>query len=349
MKDWRKTLVQPDTKILRAMEIIDESSLQIALVVDEKHRLLGLVTDGDIRRGLLRGVSLEEPVEKIMKRDFTTSGMDVPKEAVLNIMKQKELRQIPIIDNGGRIIDLKILDDMIEMRALDNFVILMAGGRGSRLKPLTLDCPKPLLKVGSKPLMETILENFIEYGFHNFFISVNYKAEMIKDYFADGSRWGVSIEYINEDKQMGTAGALGLLPKIPADPMIVMNADLLTKVNFQHLLDFHQSHKAKATMCIRDYHFQCPYGVIKTDQYHLTQIEEKPTHTFFVNAGIYVLEPEILELVPQNTFVDMTTVFEKTIEHGYETVVFPIREYWMDIGMIDDFERANGEYSEIFK
>lgn len=349
MKDWRKTLIGSDTKIIRAMEIIDQGSLQIALVVDEGHHLMGVVTDGDVRRGLLRGVTLDESVEKIMKRDFTTAPLDASKETILNLMKQKELRQIPVVDGNGFIVDLKVLNDMIEMPDLDNFVVLMAGGQGSRLKPLTLDCPKPLLKVGSKPLMETILENFIEYGFHNFFISVNYKAEMIKDYFDDGSRWGVSIQYIHEDKEMGTAGALGLLPEVPASPMIVMNADLLTKVNFQHLLDFHQTHKAKATMCIRDYHFQCPYGVIKTDQYRLTQIEEKPTHTFFVNAGIYVLEPELLGLIPEDTRVDMTTIFEKAIGEGYEAVVFPIREYWMDIGLVDDFERANGEYSEIFK
>lgn len=349
MKDWRRTLILPDTRIRRAMEIIDEGSLQIALVVDESHHLVGVVTDGDIRRGLLKGVTLEEPVERIMRKDFTTAPTDVSREMVLNLMKQKELRQIPVVDDQGRIVDLKIINDMIEMPAVDNFVILMAGGQGVRLKPLTVDCPKPLLKVGSKPLMETILENFIEYGFHNFFISVNYKAEMIREYFQDGSRWGVSIRYIHEDKQMGTAGALGLIPETPAAPVIVMNGDLLTKVNFQHLLDFHQSHRAKATMCIRDYHFQCPYGVIKTDHYRLTQIEEKPTHTFFVNAGIYVLDPEILDLIPGDTRIDMTTVFERTIQKGYETVVFPVREYWMDIGMVDDFERANGEYSEIFE
>ncbi|MBP7527616.1 MAG: nucleotidyltransferase family protein [Syntrophorhabdaceae bacterium] len=349
MKDWRKTLIGSDTKIIRAMEIIDQGSLQIALVVGEGDRLVGLVTDGDIRRGLLRGVTLEEPVVKIMQKDFTTAGIDAPKDIVLQQMRQKELRHIPVIDGQGRIIDLKVLDDLIEMPAVDNTVVLMAGGQGSRLKPLTLDCPKPLLKVGSKPLMETILENFIEYGFHDFFISVNYKAEMIKEHFQDGSRWGVSIRYVEEDNQMGTAGSLALLPEIPEIPLIVMNADLLTKVNFQHLLDFHQAHRAKATMCIRDYHFQCPYGVIKTDQHRLTRLEEKPTHSFFVNAGIYVLEPEVLRLISKDARTDMTEVFEKAIDLGYETVAFPIREYWMDIGMVDDFERANGEYSEIFK
>ncbi len=349
MKDWKKTLVKTETKIIHAMEIIDQSSLQIALVIGDGDRLVGLVTDGDIRRGLLRGVALDEPVEKIMKKDYTTAGIEVSKEVILQQMKQKELRHIPVVDAWGHIVDLKILDDLIEMSPKDNFIILMAGGQGSRLKPLTMDCPKPLLKVGSKPLMETIIENFIEYGFHKFFISVNYKAEMIEEYFQDGSRWGVSIRYIHEDIQMGTAGSLALLPEIPEIPVIIMNADLLTKVNFQHLLDFHQSHKAKATMCIRDYHFQCPYGVIKTEHYRLTRIEEKPTHSFFVNAGIYVLEPDMLELIPKDMKTDMTEFFEKAIELGYETVAFPIREYWMDIGMVDDFERANGEYSEIFK
>jgi dTDP-glucose pyrophosphorylase len=349
MKDWKKTLISPSTKILGAMQIIDETSLQIALVLDSRSFLVGVVTDGDIRRGLLRGVTLEEAVEKIMKKDFTTASVNDSRETILNLMKQKELRQIPILDEEGHVVALKVLSNMIRPPAMDNFVVLMAGGQGTRLKPLTLDCPKPLLKVGSKPLMETILENFIEYGFHNFFISVNYKAEMIKEYFQDGSRWNINIRYIHEDRQMGTAGALSLIPEVSNKSIIIMNADLLTKVNFQHLLDFHQSHKAKATMCIRDYHFQCPYGVIRTDHYRLKEIEEKPIHRFFVNAGIYVLEPDVLEFIPKDTCTDMTTVFERVVKEGHETVVFPIREYWMDIGMVDDFERANGEYSEVFE
>jgi NDP-sugar pyrophosphorylase family protein len=284
-----------------------------------------------------------------MQRDFTTASMDTSRETILALMKQKGIRQIPVIDEHGRIIDLKVLNDIIQPPMRDNLVVFMAGGLGTRLIPLTTDCPKPLLKVGDKPLLETILENFIEYGFCNFYISVNYKADMIKAYFQDGSRWGVSIHYVHENKMMGTAGALSLLPHRPEKPFIVMNADLLTTVNFQHLLDFHQNHKATATMCIRDYHFQCPYGVIKMEQQRLVGIDEKPSQRFFVNAGIYVLEPAVLNLIPHDTPIDMTNVFEKIIKQEYEAVVFPIREYWMDIGMVDDFERANGVYNEIFK
>ncbi len=224
----------------------------------------------------------------------------------------------------------------------------MAGGTGSRLQPLTDDCPKPLLMVGNKPLLETIVENFVEFGIRKIFVSVNYKADMIETFLGNGSRWSIDIYYLREKERMGTVGALGLLPERPAHPLIVMNGDVLTKANFQYLLDFHQSHRAKATMCVRDYHFQVPYGVVKTDQHRLIGIDEKPVQQFFVNAGIYVLEPEILDLIPYDAYLDMPDLFEELFKQGRETIVFPIHEYWMDIGKIDDLERARGEYAKNF-
>jgi dTDP-glucose pyrophosphorylase len=348
MKNWKETLVNPDSSIINAMKIIDDSSMQIALVVDCGTHLIGIVTDGDIRRGLLKGLPLDQPVKLIMNRDFINVGLHTTRQEVLNIMKDKELRQIPVLDDNGCVIDLKIISDMMQHIDRDNLVVLMAGGMGTRLQPLTDDCPKPLLKVGNKPILETILDNFIDFGFRKFYISVNYMAEVIISYFGDGSRWDVQIQYLHEDKALGTAGALGLLPVYPLSPLIVMNADVLTKVNIQHLLDFHNSNKAIATMCVRDYHMRVPFGVAATEQHRLISIDEKPSHRFFVNAGIYVLEPEVLKLIDKNSFLDMTNLFNKLILAGYETVAFPIREYWMDVGRLDDFERANGDFLKVF-
>lgn len=348
MKNWKETLVSSDSSIMNAMKMIDDSSMQIALVVDDNSHLIGIVTDGDIRRGLLKGLPLDQPVKLIMNKDFTMVGPQTTPQDIFRIMRQKELRQIPVVDDNGCIVDLKILDDMVQQIDRDNLIILMAGGMGTRLQPLTDDCPKPLLKVGNKPILETILDNFIDFGFKKFYISVNYMAEMIESYFGDGSRWGVQIQYIREDRALGTVGALGLLPVRPASPLIIMNADVLTKVNFQHLLDFHHTNKSKATMCVRDYHMQVPFGVVTTEQHRLVNIDEKPSHRFFVNAGIYVLEPDVLQLIAKDSFLDMTNLFQKLIASGYETVAFPIREYWMDVGRLDDFERANGEFLKVF-
>ncbi len=349
MKDWKNTLVSPETSIRKTIQILDSGALKIALVVDAERRLLGTVTDGDIRRGILRGVALEEPVQRIMNSAPTTVSAEEDKSEILALMRQKQLYQIPIVTNQGTLVGLEILDDIIQVPKRDNIVVLMAGGMGVRLRPLTNDIPKPLLKVGGKPILETILENFIEYGFRRFYISVNYKAELIVDHFGDGSRWGVEIKYLYEEQKLGTAGALGLLPEKTDLPVVVMNGDVLTKINFKHLLDFHKEHNAKATMCVREYDFQVPFGVVKLDNHRLVSIEEKPLHRFFVNAGIYVLEPQSMEFIPRNVFFDMPTLFSTLNNHQQETSVFPIREYWIDIGRLDDFERANQEFDRNFE
>jgi len=205
-----------------------------------------------------------------------------------------------------------------------------------------------MLKVGNKPLLETILANFIDYGFRHFYISVNYMADMVKDYFGDGSRFGVEIRYLHEDERLGTAGALSLLPERPVEPFFVMNGDLLTKVNFNQMLDFHGKQNAVATMGVREYDYQIPYGVVNVESLRIVGIEEKPIQRFFVNAGIYVLDPKALDLIQQNTFLDMPTLFNTLIERKDETVVFPVIEYWMDVGHLADYEKANGEYHSVF-
>lgn len=348
MKDWTSILAKPATPILEVLEIIDAGARQLALIVDENQKLLGTVTDGDIRRGLLKGRQLHDQVSTIMNAYPTVASPYDSRENILALMKIRQLHQIPVVDEDGRVIHVEILNQLIGPIKKDNWVILMAGGLGTRLQPLTYDCPKPLLNVGNKPILETILLSFVEQGFHRFYISVNYKAEMIKNHFGDGSRWNVEIKYLQEEQSLGTAGALSLIPEKPTLPFFVMNGDLLTKVNFSHLLDFHSSHRAKGTMCIREYDHQIPYGVVKLANHQLLEIEEKPTQRFFVNAGIYTLDPSVLDLIPKNKYYDMTSLFGVLGEQQGQTIAFPIREYWMDIGRLADFERANVEFAEVF-
>jgi len=345
VNDFTKVIVKPDLSIRETIRVIDSSAMQIALVVDGDNHFLGTVTDGDIRRGILNGLPLDAAVEQVMNKKPSICGEDDTKEAILARMSARRLRHMPVVNRDGRLVRLEILDEFLASRERQNTVVLMAGGLGTRLRPLTEKCPKPMLKVGNRPLLESILETFIEYGFHRFYISVNYMAEVVKSHFGDGSRWGVHISYLHENQQLGTAGALSLLPERPTAPLLVMNGDLLTKVNFSQLLDFHSGHHAQATMCVREYDFQVPYGVVKMDDHHITGIDEKPVQKVFVNAGIYVLEPETLDLILRDTYFDMPTLFQKLIELKRDTTAFPIREYWLDIGHLEDFERANIEQS----
>lgn len=349
MNDWKSALVRSSAKVREVIQVIDKNAMQIALVVDDKQRLLGTVTDGDVRRGILKGVTLEDPVQRIMRSEPVTARSEDSQKKRLAILRKKEIKQLPVLDDAGRVVGLELLDDLVDAPARDNWVVLMAGGLGSRLQPLTDKTPKPLLPVGKKPILETIIENFVDAGFNRFYISVNYKNEMIRSHFGDGSGWGSEIRYISESERLGTAGALGLLPEKPAKPFFVMNADLLTKVNFMHLLNFHHENKVDATMCVREYDFQVPYGVVRIDGHTVKGIDEKPVQSFFVNAGIYVLDPEALKHIPVNKPLDMPQLFEKIIRDGHKTAAFPIREYWIDIGRLNDFERANGEFSEVFE
>ena len=348
MKNFQQTLVAPETSILEVIKAIEAGARQIALVVDGTGKLLGTVTDGDIRRGILRGIGLELSASRVMNATPLTALPELGREAVLRLMREREIHQIPIVDTRGKVVGLETLDELIHQDELDVWVVLMAGGLGARLRPLTDSVPKPLLPIGGRPLLETIIENFSTQGFRRFFLSVNYKAEMFERHFGDGSAFGVQIEYIHESDRMGTAGSLGLLPEKPKNSLIVMNGDLLTTVNFRQFLDFHREHHALATMGVREYSFQVPYGVVETDQHRLLSISEKPTHQFFVSAGMYVLEPEVLDLIPPGQPCDMPQLFESVVAQEGGASVFPIREYWLDIGRLDDLERAQNEFGKIF-
>ncbi len=348
MKNWQSALIPSNSSFRKAIEIIDASTLQVGLIVDEQKRLLGMLTDGTIRRAILDGVPMKEDVNKIMFTDFTHASIHENKETILAMMKRLEIRHVPVLDDNGVLHDLKVLIDLLGTEKKENIVVLMAGGLGTRLMPLTAKCPKPLLKVGEKPILETILMSFKDQGFYRFYLSVNYCSEMIKDYFGDGSKWDVEIKYLQEDKPLGTAGALSLLSEKPDRPFFVMNGDLLTKIDFEKLLEFHVEHKAQGTMCVRQYDYQIPYGVVRFDGVDLMELEEKPIHKFFVNAGIYVLSPESLECITKENFFDMPSLFDILKQNNGKAAVFPVREYWMDIGQIKDFERANGEYTTYF-
>jgi len=334
--------------VLQALELMERSDFKIALVVDEERRLLGTVTDGDIRRAILRSVSLQEPVSAVMNPHPTTMQAGSDRDEIVAIMREKWIRYIPLVDGEGRVLGMESGDFAGSSRLRDNLVMIMAGGQGTRLRPLTEDCPKPMLPVGGRPILETILLGFIQHGFRNFYFSVNYKAEQIREHFGDGSRWGVSIGFVEEQEPLGTAGALSLLPEKPRETFIVMNGDLLTKINFDELLNFHRSQQSQATMCVREYNFQVPFGVVNLDEHFVRDIFEKPVQRLFVNAGIYVLEPQAIEHVPARRSFDMPALFQSIIGSGERVTAFPVREYCVDVGQHADFERANGEFSRVF-
>ena len=306
--------------------------------MDDENRLLGTVTDGDIRRAIMNNLPLSHPIYEIMSTTPTVVDCSLSKVQIFELMNTKKLYTIPIVDNGI-VVGLETIHSITQKSKYDNPVFLMAGGFGTRLKPLTDNCPKPLLKVGDKPILETVMLSFIKSGFHNFYISTHYLPQMIKEYFGDGSKWGISINYVHEEKPLGTGGSLGLLPKnLPELPVIMMNGDVLTKVDLERVLAFHNDNDATATMCVREYEYQVPYGVIATEGNKITGMVEKPIQRFHVNAGIYVVSRKIIEQVNNNEVVDMPTLLGRYLDQG--VLMFPFHDYWLDIGRIEDFNRA---------
>jgi dTDP-glucose pyrophosphorylase len=342
-------VVHKNDTMKEALSAINNGLKRIAIVVDSDNKLQGTINDGDIRRALLNGKDLDTLVEDIYCKNPTVCKTTDSKDSIIKEAIKKKVYQIPIVDENNTFIKVEDLAGMLSHENRKNRVILMAGGLGSRLKPLTDSTPKPMLNVGNKPILETIIENFANYGFRDITISVNYKADMIREHFKDGSEFGVNISYIQESERLGTAGALSLIKEKIDEPFFVMNSDLLTNLNFEHLLDFHTDSKSMATMCVREYDIQIPYGVIATENDKIKSIVEKPTHKFFVNAGIYLLDPHVLEYIPKGEFFDMPSLFEKLIAKDYDTLSFPIHEYWLDIGKMIDYERANNEYFHIFE
>ncbi|MDH3346506.1 MAG: nucleotidyltransferase family protein [Desulfobulbaceae bacterium] len=347
MRKPNKIILTADSSIREAITVIDRGVMQIALVLDNG-KLLGTITDGDIRRGFLNGKTLDDSIEDLYNRQPVKGFVNHDPEDIIQLALARGVKQIPIVDEENTLLGIEYIDDYLRVSEKPNLVVLMAGGLGTRLRPLTETTPKPMLNVGQKPILETIIESFNRYGFRNFLLSVNYRAEQIQQYFDDGKRFGVSIRYITEKKRLGTAGALSLLPERPQHPILVMNGDLLTGLNFEHLLNYHVHAKADATMCVRDYEFQVPFGVVNTQGAKIRTIVEKPSHHFYVNAGIYVLQPSAIELVPQDSFYDMPQLYQDLIDAGKKVCSFPVKEYWLDIGRPTEFEQAQNEYAEHF-
>ncbi len=347
MKKIDSVKLKPDATIREALHIIDSGAIKLAVVTDEENRLLGTITDGDIRRAILNGKRLDESIEEVYNIHPVTVGVNEDRESIINICTAKKIYQIPVVDDLGRVVQIAMLDELLKPKTHPNKVVLMVGGLGSRLRPLTETTPKPMLHVGGRPILQTIVERFASHGFTDIIMCVNYKADIIKEYFGDGSRFGVNIEYVLEKERMGTAGALSLLEKRPQEPFFVMNGDLLTNVNFENMLQYHLDNSAAASMCVREYDFQVPYGVVNIEDGKISSIEEKPVHRFFVSAGIYMLNPECLDLIP-NGYYDMPALFEKLIQQGERAISFPLREYWLDIGRMEEYEKANREYNKVF-
>ena len=339
--------INQNASIKQALKVIDKGAIKVAVVLSDDGLLLGMLSDGDIRRALLKGMSLDDSIAGIINKHPVVANINDTKERILELANEKKLHQIPIISNG-KLIGIQDIREFLAPKNKPNKVILMVGGLGTRLRPLTNDVPKPMLDVGNKPILHTIVENFAKYGYTDIIMGVNYKSEIIKEYFGNGDKFGVKIEYVLESQRMGTAGALSLLQKRPKDDFFVMNGDLLTNVNFEYLHEYHKDSNALASICIRKYEMQVPYGVVNVRANKVTSIEEKPTQSFFVSAGIYMFSPIVLDFIPKGVFYDMPTLLGELLKQGFAVYPFFIREYWLDIGKMDEYRRANDEYEGVF-
>lgn len=348
-QQWRQVLIKPHTSLKETIEVIDKAALQIALVVNDASCLLGVVTDGDIRRALIKGLSLKTPIDQVMNPNAKTLGNEASKSQQLAFLRRNQVLHLPLVDAAGKVTGLATLRELYQPETLSNPVVLLAGGFGRRLRPWTNDCPKPLLEIGGKPILQTIIESLAKAGFNNFYIAVHYLAEQIKSYFGDGEQWGVSIRYIEEMEPLGTAGAIGLLPDDAPDlPILVMNGDILTQVDFQNLLRYHSEQQGYATLCVRQYEYQIPYGVVSLDDHTVTAIQEKPVHRCFSSAGIYVLARGVVSDIRRKGRCDIPDLLNQCIDEGRLICSYPIHEYWLDIGKEADFLRAQGEFAKFF-
>ena len=328
-----------------AVSVIDETRKGIALITDDAGCVIGTVTDGDIRRGMLTGIQLDQSLHDLQQsrgdapQHPVTARLGTPHDQLIPLMQQHEIQQIPLVDEAGRPVELWTLSELQPATPLEVQALIMAGGFGTRLRPLTDETPKPMLPIGGRPLMEHVIEQLKTAGVERVNISTFYKPEKIVDHFRDGSDFGVDIQYVTEEQPMGTAGALRLLER-PDEVVLVLNGDILTAIDYKALLDYHNDNGAALTVCVRHYGFKVPYGVVESNGALVQRLVEKPSFDFFVNAGIYLVNPECLEHVPLNERFDMTELIDRLIAQKMPVVGFPIHEYWLDIGQHEDYEQA---------
>lgn len=349
MRNKEKIFIHENKKVNDAIVSINDNGYQSVLVIDDDMHLKGMVTDGDIRRWILDKKDLDESITRIMNPNPRYVKEGYSRTEATKLMAEKILHILPVLDNDHRVVEIIHYVDLLKNVQYDTPVVIMAGGLGSRLKEKTKDCPKPLLKIGSKPILETIIENFKDQGFSNFYLTVNYKSEQIEEYFKDGSWLGVSIRYIREEKRMGTAGSLSLLPENIIYPILVMNGDILTKTDFVEMLKSFNENQSTATIGVREYTEEIPYGVVEiNEKMCVERIQEKPINSYLVSAGFYVLGKEAVRLIPKNIFYDMPSLLDKLISEKRVINTFQVRDYWIDIGRLEDFRKAEIEYETFF-
>lgn len=338
-----KIVITKSASLRTAMEALDRGAVEIALVVGPDSSLLGTLTDGDIRRAILSGASLESAASKFMQRHFTVVGPSASRAEVLDLMRARTLQQIPIVDDNGRLVGLHLLREIIGAILRPNWAIVMAGGRGERLRPITDSIPKPMIKVAGRPILERIVLHLVGFGVRRIFLSVNFMGNLIEDHFKDGAALGCNIEYLKEEKPLGTGGALSRLPEKPDYPVLVLNGDLLTQFNVGNLLAFHADGGFNATVGVHEYSHTVPYGVVEWEGVRITGLREKPTQTWLANAGIYVLDPGLVERVPKDMYFPLPALIEECLERGETVGAFPIKEDWIDVGHPKELRLARGE------
>src|SRR5271157_4846 len=341
-KQLEKFMINSTSTIRQAMESINDNWREVTLVKTDDGRIIGTITDGDIRRGLLRGLTMESPATEVMNREFVFVSPEIGRAAVLDMMKALVIRQMPIIDSYGKLVGIHFLNDLLGTEIKPNIAVIMAGGRGTPLRPLTESCPKPMIQVAGRPILERVLLHLVSYGIRKVFISINYMADKIESHFGDGSRFACSIEYLREEKALGTGGALSLLPRDIEHPIVVVNGDQLTQADIGELLKFHEQEQVIATMGVRHYQVEIPFGVVKQEGRRLLALQEKPTDHYLVNTGIYVLDSEAVSMVPDNTDFPITALFDLLVDRKKPVGVYYIEEEWIDVGRHDDLLKANG-------
>ncbi|MEY4760821.1 MAG: hypothetical protein RLZZ200_677 [Pseudomonadota bacterium] len=339
---WREAVLSADSTIERVIRNLDRVAIKIALIVNARNELEGTISDGDVRRGLLKGLTLDSPITTIIHRHPLVVPPGLGRELVTGLMVANKIQQIPVVDEHNHVVGLHLWDEIAAPVARPNLMVIMAGGAGTRLRPQTADCPKPLLPVAGKPMLEHIIERAKLEGFRHFVLAIHYLGHLIEAHFGDGSRLGVRIEYLREPSPLGTAGALGLLTPRPEAPFVVTNGDVLTDIHYGELLDFHLRHNAAATMAIRVHEWQHPFGVVQMQGVNIVGFEEKPISRSHINAGVYALSPEAFEAIRAGEHCDMPTVFERLQERGARTVAYPMHEPWLDVGRPDDLKSAQG-------
>jgi dTDP-glucose pyrophosphorylase len=342
-KFWYKALLPINTTIAEVISNLDQTGIKIIMVVDQSGRLVGTISDGDVRRGLLKGLNVNSQIESIIHKNPYVVTAALSRDLVKQLMIANKIYQIPIVDHNHKVVGLHLWDELATPTKLENIMVIMAGGIGSRLRPYTKECPKPLLLVAGKPMLEHIIERAKLEGFNRFIISIHYLGHMIEEYFGYGERLDVKISYLKEETPLGTAGALSLLDPKPNLPFVVTNGDVITDIRYAELLDFHIRHSAAATMAVRLHEWQHPFGVVQTQGDEIIGFEEKPIARTHINAGVYVLNPDTLSLLNENERCDMPTLFERLQVKNNRTVAYPMHEPWLDVGLPDDLTRANKE------